>query len=108
MAVSTSNPVVFWHRELPPVDAQILGEHTLEAASERVQGSLMRGGELWERCYVDLMAATRSRLEQEVVRLGGDYAHVLNESIDTRRDEASGEAWLRGRFSYVLSRKATR
>jgi hypothetical protein len=51
------------------------------------------------------MAATRSRLEQEIARLGGSYAHVLNESIDSRHDDATGEAWLHGRFSYVLSRK---
>ena len=98
--------IVFWHRELPPLDAEVLGEHTVEASSQRVQGTLTHGEKLWERCYASLMAATRSRLEQEVARLGGNYAHVLTESIDSRRDEATGEVWLHGRFSYVLSRKA--
>jgi hypothetical protein len=97
--------VVYWHRELPPVDAEILGEHTVEAASGRIQGTLTHGRELWNRCYEELMASTRSRLEQEVARLGGHYAHVIDESIDTRRDDASDEAWLHGRFTYVLLRK---
>jgi hypothetical protein len=103
---ATNGTVVFWHRELPPLDAEVMGEHTVEASSERVHGTLTHGGELWDRCYESLMAATRTRLEQEVGRLGGNYAHVLNESIDSRHNDATGEAWLHGRFSYVLSRKA--
>jgi hypothetical protein len=83
-----------------------MGEHTVEASSARVHGTLTREGKLWDQCYGSLMAATRSRLEQEVARLGGSYAHVLNEAIDSRHDDATGEAWLHGRFAYVLSRKA--
>jgi hypothetical protein len=75
--------VVYWHRELPPLAA-----------------------ELWDRCYEELMANAQARLAQEVTRLGGHYAHVHDESIDTRHDDAAGETWLRGRFSYVLFRKA--
>ena len=102
---NSTNKVVFWHRELPPFDAEVLGEHTVEATSERVQGILSQSNALWNQCYARLMSATRARLEQEVRRLGGDYAHVLHETIDARRDEASGEAWLHGRFDYVLSRR---
>jgi hypothetical protein len=29
---------------------------------------------------------------------------VLDESIDNRRDEATGEAWLHGLFTYALYR----
>ena len=61
--------------------------------------------ELWDRCYEELMANTQARLVQEVARLGGHYAHVRDESIDIRHDEVAGEAWLRGRFSYVLYRR---
>lgn len=32
-----------------------------------------------------------------IVRLGGHFAHVHDESIDTRHDETAGEAWLHGR-----------
>ena len=48
------------------------------------------------------MAQALTRLEQEVRRLGGHYAHVLSESIDTRHNDATGEAWLHGTFGYVL------
>lgn len=43
--------------------------------------------------------------EEEVVRAGGHYAHIHDESIDVRHDEAKGETWLYGRFRYVLYRK---
>lgn len=79
-----------------------MGEHTVEAASSRVHGSFSHGDEAWDRCHEDLMRVTRARLEQEVARLGGLYAHVVEESIDSRRDDATGEAWLHGRFGYVL------
>jgi hypothetical protein len=97
--------VVFWHRELPPLDAVIVGEHTIEATSSRVPGTIAHRDDLWRTCYQNLMAQARIRLEQEVARLGGHYAHVFDEAIDIRRDEAKGEAWLRGRFSYILYRR---
>lgn len=97
-----SIPTVFWHRELPPIEAEALGEHTLEAVSVHVSGSLSHRDEVWDRCYLDLMAEAGRRLEQEITRLGGRYAHVLRESIDSRRDDVRGEAWLHGRFDYVL------
>jgi hypothetical protein len=95
---------IFWYRELPPIEAVLLGEHTLEATSMRVEGTLAHRDELWDRCYQDLKARTRTRLEQEIVRLDGRYAHVLDESVGTRRDDTKGEAWLHGRFKYVLYR----
>jgi len=54
---------------------------------------------LWHRCYAVLMEHTRLRLEQEVTRLGGDYAHVTDEHIDCLHHDATGESWLHGRFS---------
>jgi hypothetical protein len=96
--------VVYWHRELPPITAELMGEYTVEATSSRVPGTLAHRDELWDRCRADLMARTGVRLEQEMTRLGGQYAHVLDEWIDSRRDDASGEAWLQGRFTYTLYR----
>jgi hypothetical protein len=93
---------LYWHRELPPSDAEVLGEHTVEATSGRVPGTLSHRDEIWDRCYEDLMAQTSQRLEQEIARLGGHYAHIVDESIDTRHDDSRGEAWLHGRFTYVL------
>ena len=96
--------VIYWHRDLPPLDSEAMGEHTLEATSCHVFGTLSHRDEQWDRCHDDLMAQTRDRLQQEVTRLGGDFAHVLQESIDTRHNEAAGEAWLHGRFTYMLFR----
>jgi hypothetical protein len=98
-------PRVYWHRELPPVNAEIMGEHVLEATSERVQGTLAHRDELWDRCYRGLRDNTHERFNQEIRRLNGDYAHVLDESIDSRHDPITGEAWLHGRFTYVLYRR---
>ena len=103
--VAKQRKVVYWHRELPPLGAETMGEHVLEADSPRIPGNLGRRDELWEGCYADLMAQAGQRLEQEVLRLGGDWAHVLNESIASKHDERTGESWLHGQFSYVLYRK---
>jgi hypothetical protein len=96
---------VFWHRELPPLDAEAIGEHTIEATSGRVSGRISSRDEIWDRCYEQLMAETHRRLEQEIARLGGDCAHVLHESIGSRHDDAIGEAWLHGEFTYMLYKR---
>ena len=102
---NTTPKVVYWHQELPPVDGEMMQEHVIEAMSDRVSGAIERHGELWHRCYAALMDHTRRRLEQEVRRLGGHYAHVMDEHIDSQRDDATGESWLHGRFSYMLYRR---
>jgi len=99
--------VVYWHRELPPLHAEIVAEHTVEATSRRVPGTISHRDELWDRCYQELMANADARLIQEIARLGGHYAHVLDESIDVRHDDVAGEAWLHGCFSYMLYRRPT-
>jgi len=104
----SASKIVYWHRELPPVDAELMTEHTVEATSSRVNGSIKHRDDLWDRCYQELMANARDRLIQEIVRLGGDYAHVLDESVDTRRNDATREAWLHGRFTYMLYRRPSR
>jgi hypothetical protein len=100
----SDSQIVYWHRELPPLQAEAIGEHTLEATSGRIPATAAHREELWARCQDELMAHTRGRLEQEIDRLGGRYAHVLSEAIDTRHDDVTGEAWLRGRFTYMLYR----
>ena len=96
--------IVYWHRDLPPLEAELIAEHTVEANSSRVPGTIAHRDELWDRCYRELMATAQSRLIQEIARLGGDLAHVHDEVIDPKHDDAAGEAWLHGRFSYVLYR----
>jgi hypothetical protein len=100
-----SDKRIYWHRELPPVDAEPVGEHTVEATSDRLPGTLAHRDELWTECHEKLMAHATQRLEQEMARLRGDYAHVLDESVDSRHDEVTGEKWLHGQFTYMLYRK---
>jgi len=97
--------IVFWHRDLPPIDAELMAEHTVEAISSRVAGTISHRDELWSRCYEELMANAEGRLVQEVGRLGGDYAHVHDEAIEAKHNDAAGEAWLHGRFNYILYRR---
>jgi hypothetical protein len=100
-----SGQTIYWHRDLPPFEAEVMGEHTIEARSARVRGTLAHHDELWSQCHESLMAQAQARLEQEVMRLGGDYAHVLNESVHSKHDPVTAEAWLYARFTFVLYRK---
>ena len=97
--------IVYWHRHLPPLEAEVMADHTVEANSGRIAGTLAHRDELWDRCYRELLTNAENRLIQEVARLGGRYAHVHDESIKPKRDDAAGEAWLHGRFTYMLLRR---
>jgi len=103
----TQSKMVYWHRELPPIDAELIAEHTVEATSSRVPGTIEHRDELWDRCYEELMEDAERRLAQEITRLGGHFAHVRDETIDAKHDDAAGEAWLHGRFGYMLYRRAS-
>lgn len=100
-------PRLFWHRDLPPLAAEAAEEHVIEALSDRVPGVIVRHGDLWDRCHASLMARVEERLLQELTRLGGDYAHVIDEHIDSRRDDLTSESWLHGRFTYVRYRRTS-
>jgi len=100
-----ASQVVFWHRELPPRASEVVAEHFLESTSDRVPGTIEHRDELWSTCHDSLMRRTRERIEQEVARLGGDFAHVLDEAIDVQHDPVNDEAWLKGRFTYVLLKR---
>ncbi|MEQ1911863.1 MAG: hypothetical protein ABMA15_23795 [Vicinamibacterales bacterium] len=95
---------VYWHRELPPSSADAVAEHSVEASSVRVEGTIAHRDEVWDQCYQSLMVRTEERLVQEMERLRGDCAHVLNEQVDVCHDDVSGHAWLHGRFAYMLYR----
>jgi hypothetical protein len=103
--MSNSAECIYWHRQLPPLDAEVIGDHVVEATSNTVRTSLACRDELWDRCYRNLMDTVEDRLRQEVRRLGGDYARVTGESIDSRHNDATGEAWLHGRIDYALYRR---
>jgi hypothetical protein len=104
-AIDDARKAISWHRTLPPLDAEPIAEHTLEADSSRVPGTLSHRCELWDRCHRELMANAELRLAQEIARLGGHYAHVYDEVIEPRHDQVAGETWLHGRFSYMLYRR---
>ena len=48
------------------------------------------------------MCRATGRVTDEVTRLDGCYAHVHGESIGAKHDDAAGEAWLHGTFTYVI------
>src|SRR5579871_2586804 len=104
MAQNTVN-IIYWHRDLPPLDGEPVEEHVVEAESGHVPGTIAHRDELWDQYYEDLMSRVRIRLEQEVKRLGGSYAHVLDETVDSRHNDAINESWLHGRFTYMLYRQ---
>jgi hypothetical protein len=102
---STAEPrTIYWHRELPPLDAQPMAEHVVEASSTHVPDTIAHREDMWNQCQGELMANARERLGEEIARLGGRCAHVLDESIETRHNPSTGEAWLHGRFTYMLYR----
>jgi hypothetical protein len=104
VATDANEKIIYWHREMPPLAAELMGEYIVEATSSRVPGTLAHRDELWKQCYEDLMAQVRSRLQQEILRLRGSYAHVLSESVDSKHDGC--EAWLHGRLTYTLYRRS--
>lgn len=96
---------VYWHRQLPPLDAEAVDQHTVEADSAHVLGQFLhRDDRLWESCEQNLTREAGRRLDQELDRLGGRYARILDERIEPKFDDAHGEAWLHGRYTYMLYR----
>ena len=47
---------------------------------------------------------SHSRQADSLDSVRGRFARVIDESIVSRHDDASGEAWLHGRFTYMLYR----
>jgi len=104
MAQDSTN-IIYWHRDLPPITAEPISEQMVEADSASVPGTIAHRDELWDQYYEDLMSKVGVQLEQEVRRLGGDYAHVLDETVDSRHNDVTNESWLHGRFIYMLYRR---
>src|SRR5439155_5967915 len=66
--VDSGPRTVYWHRELPPFEAEPMAEHTVEATSGRVPDTVIHRHELWDGCRMELTACADARLEQEVAR----------------------------------------
>jgi len=74
------------------LEAVAVDEHVIEAASAHVPGTLSHRDELWNQCYEQSMAWVCTRLEQEIARLGGNFAHVLAELVESQHDEPTNES----------------
>ncbi|MEO8706020.1 MAG: hypothetical protein ABI867_38680 [Kofleriaceae bacterium] len=95
--------IVYWRRELPPLSEQIEGEHEIEADSPAIHYDSGSARQLlWGACYPMLLDHAEARMVQEVVRLGGSCAHVVDEKITAKVDDASAMFSLHGRFRYVM------
>lgn len=95
--------VIYWRRELPPLREQIEGEHEIDANSPLVHYDSGSARQLlWGACYPQLLEAAETRMVQEVARLGGSCAHVVDEVITAKVDDANAGFSLHGRFRYVM------
>ena len=97
--------VIYWRRDLPPLRDEVEGEHEVEADGPAIPHDLVHRAELWGRCYPPLIAEAERRITQEVTRLKGACAHVVDEVITARVDDVAGTFRLHGRFRYVLYRR---
>ena len=52
---SGTQKIVYWHRDLPPIEAQARDEHVLEASSRRVLGGFAHRDDVWVNCQAELM-----------------------------------------------------
>jgi hypothetical protein len=99
---------VYWHRELPPLSAEVESEHVVEAESQRVPNHFGDRDALWAPCYDDLKLAAERRIVQELERKGGWCARVADEDVHSRVNDAEGTYWLVGRFTYVQYNRPSR
>jgi hypothetical protein len=78
--LNDTTKIVFWHRELPPLEAELVAEHTVEANSHRVPGTLAHRDELWDQCYRELpllrIMATRLIGPRRVTAADGQPSHT--------------------------------
>jgi hypothetical protein len=96
---------IYWHRDLPPLDAELIGEHSVDATSAPVDYHFDQRDELWGRCSGSLRERLVERLDAEIDRLGGACAHVLEEDVTPHVDHPTGKYWLAGRVRYTLYRR---
>jgi hypothetical protein len=62
---------IYWHRELPPADAEAIGEHTLDANSHRVPDTIAHRDELWTAVPLDRLATIPERPDAGRLRQDG-------------------------------------
>ena len=94
--------VVYWRQDLPPLSEQLEGEHEIDAESPHVHYSFGDREAMWSQCYGLLQKRSEERVKQEVLRLGGSCAHIVEEQITTKTDDAAALSWLHGRFRFLM------
>lgn len=99
--------VVFWHRDLPPLDDEPVGEHEIVARSRATPFRYADRDALWHEVYPSLMEEATRRITAEVARLGGSSAHVIDEDISSSVDNQTNEYRLTGTFRFVLYQRGT-
>lgn len=99
--------VVYWRQELPPLSELLEGEHEIEAESTHVHYAPGERPAMWSKCYETLQAVAETRVSQEIGRLGGSCAHIVDEQITAKTDDASAVFWLRGRYRFLMYRHPT-
>lgn len=92
---------VFFGRDLPPLGEVVEGEHTIEADSPALPIDACHDA-LWDDGSSALQTEVTRRIEQELLRLGGSCAHVVEARLEPKVDYATGKMWLHGRYAYVL------
>jgi hypothetical protein len=97
-------PRIYWHRDLPPLREEPAGEYIVEAESQPIPSGEASRRALWDQCHQNLIDHATDRLGQELSRLGGTSAHVVEADIREKRDPVAGTLKLLGRFTYVLYR----
>ena len=98
---------IYWHHDLPPLAHDPVSEHVVQARSDVVPYRPGHLEDLNEACLASLRKAAVHRLEQELDRLGGSSAHVTDEEIEAKHDEATTDFSLQGTYTYVLYRAPT-
>jgi|ETNmetMinimDraft_24_1059892.scaffolds.fasta_scaffold70897_1 hypothetical protein len=93
---------IYWHRDLPPLQDRIEGEHWITAKSDVIPHSLTHDSEVWGQCFPTLERNLEKRLLQEIERQGGHCAHILDERIRRKTHHADETCWLEGEYCYVL------
>ena len=59
-ATSEVTKVIYWRRDLPPLEAEQIGDHVVEADSRHVKEDLSERGTLWDQRHDDVIGASRS------------------------------------------------
>jgi len=93
---------IYWHSDLPPLEDKIAGKYQVTAESDPIPLDYRHKDELRGRSEPSLALRLEDRLGQEIDRLGGHCAHILEEHITPVIDYHNNQYRLRGTYTYVL------